>query len=263
MEYADPTATMAALAVLPNGAGSEYAEALDKKLHASFHKMPVYDVRMSEGWDEHCWTEDGRQYVKRHPPYDLGPPQKDPYTSEMVPTILPGERRPRFREVDYVRIMTPGDKENIVDREVRPSDKSRFPKQWAAYVAGHDQDAASGTPLSLLLQTTPPILTSAQVEELKHFKVRTVEQLAGVTDGLAARFMGLQALKRKAANFLESFKADAAKAEIQAQFEKRDSENAVLKARLEELTKVIEEMKGPRGSPLAGKPIAASPGGKP
>ena len=79
--------------------------------------------------------------------------------------------------------MVPGDKCSIVDRPASAEDKARFPKHYAAF-QGNNEDLVQGTPLE-----TWPQLTRSQVEEMRYFHVRTVEQLAGMIPNLKVELL--------------------------------------------------------------------------
>ena len=120
---------------------------------------------------------------------------------DKVETVAQG--RPIFVEKPYIKIMVPGDKDNIVDRPVRSTDKERYPRQWQAFEQKLEQPL-EGTPLAEW-----PGLTRAQVDELAFFGVKTVEALASLADAQAQKFMGIQALKAKANDYLEAAKTNA------------------------------------------------------
>lgn len=86
--------------------------------------------------------------------------------------------RPIFRDVEYVRVMFPGDKSTQVDRKATTRDQERWPVHYQAF---KDQGEAVtiGTPLEELTVTT-----SAVRAELFHLNIRTVEQLAAVNDSV-------------------------------------------------------------------------------
>src|SRR4051812_45528342 len=84
------------------------------------------------------------------------------------------EGRPIFDDVECVRIIVPGDRNNINDRPASDVDKRRFAKQYAMFKQGvKEEDQVSGTRL-----TDWPFLTRAQCEELKYLGLRTVEHLS-------------------------------------------------------------------------------------
>lgn len=161
--------------------------------------------------------ENGRLYIQ----FGLYP-QKDEGKSLK-------EGRPIFNDVEYVKIMVPGDLSNIVHRPVHPEDKRRFAAQYAAYKSGADQQL-EGTPLKEW-----PAISRGQVEELAHFKVHTVEQLAALSDGLIVNIGPVQALKQKAIDWLARAKGGAPLAQMRAQIAEKDAETALLKKQLEEL----------------------------
>jgi hypothetical protein len=110
------------------------------------------------------------------------------------------EGRPIHEEIDYIEIMTPGDKDNIICRPMRDVDKIRFPRHWEGYQARiSPDDTIEGT----LLEEWPQISRS-EAEELKFFHVRTVEQLAMMSDANAQNFRGAATLKQKAQKFLDT-----------------------------------------------------------
>jgi hypothetical protein len=113
--------------------------------------------------------------------------------------------RPIYFDCEMVRIYTPGDRNNVVDRPVRDSDKSRWPKQYMAFKAGGDEAAQTvGTPLREW-----PGVGRAMSEELTYFGIRTVEQLAEANDAACMKVGGLYQLKKAAAIWLDKSKATA------------------------------------------------------
>jgi hypothetical protein len=104
--------------------------------------------------------------------------------------------RPIYEDKDCIQIMVPGDKHNIIIRPVWDQDLQRWPQKWAQYKAGKEQ-IQSGTPLS-----RAPFMTEGAVEELAYLNIRTVEQLANLSDGNMP-FMGAAEYKRMAQEFLK------------------------------------------------------------
>lgn len=112
------------------------------------------------------------------------------------PLLTEEQKRPIYENTDYVKIMVPGDKLNINIRPATDEDKFRFQRQYSAYLKNASQEV--GTPLSQV-----PFLNAAQVEELKFFHITTVEALAGINDSIAQKFMGMQAFKQQAQEYLK------------------------------------------------------------
>jgi hypothetical protein len=97
------------------------------------------------------------------------------------------EGRPIFDDCDMVRITTPGDQLNIIDTFATPHYQKRFPRQWDFYKSKRegDQRLVGRTPLSAWSQLTP-----AQVEELRHLKFFSVEDVANASD-IALQNLGM------------------------------------------------------------------------
>ena len=119
------------------------------------------------------------------------------------------EGRPMYDDAEFISIMVPGDKDNIIVRTIRQEDLDRFPRQYEAY-KNKQEDLGAGTPLERW-----GFLTLSQAEELKFFNIFTVEQLANVSDGNAQKFMGIQKLKRSAQEYIETSKSEAPALQLQ------------------------------------------------
>ena len=131
---------------------------------------------MGPGWDD-----------KLHVRFFMRP-RIDPERSQQ-------ENRPIYKDVPHVEIMIPGDKNNIVTAEVWEQHKIRFPIHWEQFQAGI-KDQVVGTPLKVA-----PFLTESHVEELAYFKIRTIEQLANLSD-TNMTFMGAREMSNAAKKYL-------------------------------------------------------------
>jgi hypothetical protein len=138
--------------------------------------------------------------------------------------------RPIYKEKLYIDIKIPGDKLGGACRPARQNDISRFPRHYAAFRARIEgQDAkVDGTPLAEW-----PMMKRTQVEEMAFFNVHTVEALANLADVHTSKFMGINALKQKAKEWLEVAEKGAAAAQLATELEKRDAEIAELRAMIE------------------------------
>lgn len=103
--------------------------------------------------------------------------------------------RPIYKDVAFVTVMIPGDKNNIVTAEVWEQHIRRFPIHWEQFQAGI-KDQVVGTPLKVA-----PFLTEAHIEELAYFKIRTIEQLANLSD-TNMTFMGAREMSDAAKKYL-------------------------------------------------------------
>jgi hypothetical protein len=133
--------------------------------------------------------------------------------------------RPIFSEVPYIQIMQPGNKDSIVIRPATQMDKTRFAEHFRKFEAREDQEAIEGT----LLEEWAGI-TRSQCEELKYLNIRTVEQLAVVSDSNAQGIMGVGFLKEKATKYLEDSAGDATKEALAALETKYEALMAKLEA---------------------------------
>lgn len=146
------------------------------------------------------------------------------------------EGRPIFDDVEYVEILVPGDKNNIVHRPVRAEDKERYARQYAAFKGGQGEKL-SGTPLAEW-----PGISRSEVEELAYFNIRTLEQLASVGDGHLQRMGPLLALRQRARDFLEKAKGDAPMAAMRTELEKRDNLIETQQQQIDELKRLVAEI---------------------
>ena len=148
------------------------------------------------------------------------------------------EGRPIYEEQEYITIIIPGDKDNIVDRAVMQQDKERFPRQYMAFQAREDQPQ-EGTPL----QEWPQI-SKSQIEELKFFSVHTVEGLAAIPDSQSQKFLGIQLLKQKARAYIEDASLAAPFQQLQEENQALQDQMAVMQQTIEELQKTVAKDNG-------------------
>lgn len=146
--------------------------------------------------------------------------------------------RPIHRDTEFIRIITPGDKTNIIDQPVRPSDKVRFAQQYARFRQGADADAQIvGTRLS----EWPP-MSRALAEDLAHLGVKTVEQLAEVRDDVALRVPGLLTYKKQAVVWLERSTKTAAASKTAKLIEEQQAQIQSLQDALNKALRRLDEM---------------------
>lgn len=160
------------------------------------------------------------------------------------------EGRPIFDTVDMVRVTIPGNSTLIIDTLASDYYKGRFPVQWAHFKATHGEgEAFSGTPLKEW-----PLLTAGMVEELKHFKFFTVEQVANSSDlqiGSIGMLAGMAptALRDKARVYLQKASQSAADMALVDELGKRDQMIADLKAQnerqAEQIAAILKKMEEP------------------
>jgi len=137
--------------------------------------------------------------------------------------------RPIYLDREFITIIVPGDKHSVVMRQARPQDLQRFPRQYEAFQQGKEEQQV-GTPLSLM-----PWMSPGRTEEYKFFKIVTVEQLANASDEGGKNFMGFQADKLKAKEYMDAANRGIGAQDLEDQLSSRDQEIADLKAQMSQL----------------------------
>lgn len=140
---------------------------------------------------------------------------------------------PVFDDVDFIKIMFPGDKTKVVFKKVNEEYKQRYPKQWAAYKA-QELQVQEGFPINEW-----PVLTKAEAANLKANGIHTVEQLANIPDTALGVMLGARTYREKARATLS--KAADGKAVLAMQ-----AENETLKADIEALKQQVKELANPK-----------------
>ena len=150
------------------------------------------------------------------------------------------EGRPMFKDVEFIRIIVPGDRNNMVDRPASREDKARFPKQYTFFKEGKEQHGG-GTPIAEW-----PLVSRAMAENLKYLGFHTVEQLAEANDSVMGSHigvLGLSQLKQRAQMYIMAAKDSTAPIEhLTAENAKKDTEIRMLKDALEELKKEVKSL---------------------
>jgi hypothetical protein len=144
---------------------------------------------------------------------------------------------PKYVDMDFITITIPGDKYTEVHRPVTDYDQWKFPREYAAFKQGQDAELV-GTPLNMW-----PALQPSQVAELKHQGIRTIEQLANLSDTASGVLRGFYAMKHKAQQYLEDAKDKNAAAVVRAQMDEQDARHkADIKALEDRMAAMIEAM---------------------
>lgn len=154
------------------------------------------------------------------------------------------EGRPIFEDRDMVKIMIPGDRNLVVVQPVDEKIINQFPEQYQQFKA-NEAVALRGTPLEQW-----PQITVGQIAELKASHIRSVEDLAGLSDAQMQKLgMHGRDLRTKARLWLDAASSGAATSQIAA-------ENAALKAQLEALqAQVAAIMAAGNAAPVASEPV--------
>lgn len=145
---------------------------------------------------------------------------------------------PKYSDQDFITITTPGDNKLVVHTPVTEYHIWRFPIEHAHFKKGQGE-LVTGMPIALW-----PYLTPSQIRELNNANVRTVEQIAGLSDSNAGAFAGFYSLKDKAKQFLSLAGDKAAQGKLQAELDVRDrahkNEIAALKEQMEQMFQLMQ-----------------------
>lgn len=145
------------------------------------------------------------------------------------------EGHPVFETRHYVEIITPGDTRSIPNREVTDADKARWPREWSAYVENREL-TPEGTPLEEW-----PLIDVGQIDHLKAFRIRSVEQLSQVSDNQLLNLgMGARSLRDKAIAWLAQARGSSGIAQIVAERDKLKTEVDALKSQMADLTALVK-----------------------
>jgi len=148
--------------------------------------------------------------------------------------------RPVYKNVDYVRIQHPGDRD-YADSPVadKPMTVQLYPRQWQAYQKAKEY-VPEGTPLEMLF---------AQVEEapiaatLRASGIQTVEQLAALSaSAMDSVGMGAQAYVNHAKKYLEMSEKGVAYHKMEKELSLRDNKIEVLENNQKLLVAQIERL---------------------
>lgn len=161
-------------------------------------------------------------------------------TFDLYPRLNQGksdaEARPVYDEVEYIRKIVPGDKQNEVHRPATDLDRRQFARQYADFKAG-TREAQSGTPLKEW-----PAISASQAKELAHFHVYTVEQLANLSDANVQNVGPVRGLQQKARDYLEKAAGNAPMEKMRAELTEKDNRIATMEKQMAEMGKRLDDM---------------------
>ncbi len=153
-------------------------------------------------------------------------------------TASAAANHPVFKDVEYIEKRVPGDKQNVVFRPVNKEDIREFEQQYKHWKSGQNTDGINGMPLL----NWPPIQRS-QVEHLAFNGVRSVEDLAGLSDSACQNVgSGSIALRQKARDWLETAAGQGHAAMLRLEIEAERNEKEALKNQVRELSEAVEKL---------------------
>jgi hypothetical protein len=148
-----------------------------------------------------------------------------------------GLGRPVHVTQDFIRIIFPGDRLRVIEREASEHDKARFATKWLMYKAGKSEEV-QGTLLSTWGAMAPNLAA-----DYAALNVKTVEQLASADELMITNLgMGAREWKTRAQAYLAATG--------------RSTELVDELAALRERIALLEAEKAPPVAPLAADPVA-------
>jgi hypothetical protein len=148
---------------------------------------------------------------------------------------------PKYRTVELVDLLIPGDKNNTPTKRVTPEIKHRFAVEYARWkAAGSSNDEALGVGLPL---TQWPQIPKELAAGLAHANVFTVEQLAGLSDSQTQirGTIGLRKYRDMAAAFIDSSKAAAPIAALEKKNEALENQLALMQKQMQQMEENFEK----------------------
>ncbi len=156
-----------------------------------------------------------------------------------------------YRDVEFVKIVMPGDKLSLVFQPASETHRKRFPKAYAAFKARTDD---AGTSEELPIEQWALISRSVAMM-LRAAHIHTVEALAAVHDGHVERLgTNGRELRAKAKAFLAQAKDSSAVIKLAAEKKALEDRMAAMQAQINQLV----EQKSGASEPQPGKLAKAS-----
>jgi hypothetical protein len=142
-----------------------------------------------------------------------------------------------FRSIERVRIIIPGAIASIVHHNVTDEHRERWAEQYARFRA-NQEPVLEGTPLEEWSLMNP-----AAIAELHYHQVRTVEELAGLSDiAVQSIGMGGTILRQRARAWLDDAEREALVTKMTRENDGLRSEISSLKNQLDALSKHVLQL---------------------
>lgn len=156
------------------------------------------------------------------------------------PSESRAEGKPVWKNVDYVRVQQPGERDAVV-LEATHVHKQRWPKQWEDYQAGK-KSIPEGTLTSILFPGDEAIVLN-----LRQLGIYTVEQLAEMPDSATSNLPFGGNLKQKAIKYLELQNGAQGFNKLQAELQAKDEEIRSMGMKLQDLQEKFHQLAAERG----------------
>lgn len=214
---------------------ADEARSADDHLLVEFYKKAVVDELLTNGGlisIRHPRLDELKERgVKMKPYIKAFPTEDDHFVVEPAGRLI-------CRDVEFIRIITPGDRNKIVERPIEDADKKRFARRYENWRMGQATAGMIGTPLSEI-----PFITAAQREEMGFFNIHTAEQLVEMPETVAQKFMAVHQLQARVRQWLEGASSAAAAEKLASEKRAADAELQATRDALRKLQAEFAELK--------------------
>lgn len=148
---------------------------------------------------------------------------------------------PVFKDVPYIQIRIPGDPTYERNGPITDEEKRLYPRHWARY---SENETSEGVVGQILEEWS--VMPRSLVETFRHFGVRTVEQLAQISDVNAKSVPQATQWKAKAVAWLATAKEAAPFSKLEADNKALENRVQALQDQLSEAMKALDQATAPR-----------------
>lgn len=152
------------------------------------------------------------------------------------------EGRPIFKDVVYIEIHTPGDRDNILLRPMTKLDEKRFEERFEKWKKMQADETMEGMPLSEW-----PAMPKSTLYEMRFFNIYTVEQLAELSDTHSKKFRELAVWRKRAIEYLDVAARGAAASKLSAEKDALEKRLAAQDNALQEQAAIIRALQAKVG----------------
>lgn len=176
-------------------------------------------------------------------------PLRDPaegLSIRIYPGLIPDKAKtlengyPTSMEVPFIQVRIPGDSSFERNGPITEEEKQLYPRHWKRYQENQSTEGIVG---NVLEEWTP--MPRSMVDSYKHFGVRTVEQIASLSDVNARAVPQGAQWRDKAKAWLEAAKAAAPLGQLEAKNRDLEAKMAAMQKQLDEAMKALDKATAP------------------
>ena len=161
--------------------------------------------------------------------------------------------RPIYMQIDFVAINVPGSRDEVI-RKVDAEIKQRFGAQYEHWKKTQEQPT-EGQPLDMV-----PWLNVAQIRELQALNIKSLEQLAGLSDTAIQHIgMGGHDLRKKAQAYMASATGSAEVQRLITRISELERENGRLQDVVKQINQRYEALVEQTKAPIPVATVAPAP----